>query len=235
MLIKSPLASSWSGSVAGLVGSHNAGGLYLRARTIPVNPNTTPQQNARSSLSGIVGNWGALTDAQRQAWRVYSLNVPLVGPLGDPRNVGGIGMYVRSNVPRLTASLSDVTPTNLSRIDAAPTTFDMGSFTPASMSIASSIFNIAFDNTDAWANEDEAAMLIQFGRPVNPSRLFYKAPFRYGLTSIIAGDDSTPPTSPFTGVPAFAAVVGQRQYARLTVVRADGRVSASQIVSAVAT
>lgn len=235
MLVTSPIASAWSGSVAGLVGSHNAGGLYLRARTVPVNPNTTPQQQARSSLASIVAHWGSLTDSQREAWRTYAANVPLVGPLGNTRNVGGIGMYVRANVPRLTASLRDITPAALSRIDAAPTTFDLGSFTPVSMTISSSIFNISYNNSDAWANEDGAAMVLQFGRPVNPARLFYKAPFAYGLTSIIEGDSTTPPTSPYTGVPAFAAVVGQRQYCRATVLRADGRVSASQIVSAVAT
>lgn len=235
MLISSPLASAWSGSLAGLTASHNRGGMYLRQRSVPVNPNSTAQQAARTAMAQVVTAWGTLSAAQRTAWATYAANVPLVGPLGSPRQVSGQNMYARANVPRITATALDGTAAALARVDDAPTTFDVGTFTPVTMSIATSIFDINFDNSDDWANEDGAAMLIQFGPPVNPTINFFKAPFRYGITSIIEGDSVTPPTSPYNGVPAFAAVAGQKQFARITVTRADGRLSYSQIVSAIAT
>ena len=129
-------------------------------------------------------------------------------------------MYVRSNVARAQASLA--------RVDAAPTTFNLGGFTePVITSItgSSNELLLAFTNGDDWAGETGSGMLVYISRPVNPSIKFHVNPYRFA--AIIAGDDTTPPTSPATITTPFNVVAGQRVFIRVVVTRLDGRYSAS--------
>ncbi|KKM06452.1 hypothetical protein LCGC14_1743870, partial [marine sediment metagenome] len=48
MLFKSGLITQGSGSIGGLTASHNRGGMYFRARTIPTNPATSFQTVVRN-------------------------------------------------------------------------------------------------------------------------------------------------------------------------------------------
>ena len=144
-------------------------------------------------------------------------------------------MYVRSNVPRLAATLAAASGA-LAQVDDAPTIYDVGSFTPISIAVngATGIGTLTFESADAWDDEDGSALIIQGGLPVNPAVNFYRSPFRYPILPFVLGNSITPPTNPATFVPAFPAVSGQRQYFRVRVSRADGRLSAAQIVSAIA-
>lgn len=211
--------ASASGSLGGMTFSHNRGGPYIRTRVVPTNPNTPQQAAIRGFVSQLTALWAdTLTTVQRDAWDVYAFNVPLPNPLGEPRNVGGLGMYVRSNVPRLQAALT--------RIDAAPVIFDLGDYTAPSITtiVAPTALTLAFTNTDAWANEDDAAMLLYAGRPQNSSINYFKGPYRF-LGSIL-GDAITPPTSPDVSVWPFILAAAQRGFLRAQVTRADGRLSA---------
>ena len=88
MLIKSQLITQASGSIGGLVGSHNAGGMYFRARTIPVNPGSAAQIAVRNIVAQLTAAWTAdLTAAQRTAWQTYADNVPTTNRLGDSINI----------------------------------------------------------------------------------------------------------------------------------------------------
>ena len=60
MKILSALATAVSGSIGGITGSHNRGGMYLRSRVIPVNPQTVDQLAARNRLATQSSGWGAL-------------------------------------------------------------------------------------------------------------------------------------------------------------------------------
>ena len=219
MLIKSGLVTQMSGSIGGMTGSHNKGGMYLRARAVPVNPNTAQQVAVRSIVSDLSNRWAnTLTAPQRAAWDVYALNVPLTGPLGDPRQVSGLNMYVRSNVP--------IVQSGLSRVDGAPTIFDLGEYTPPTVDAVDSAnteVDIAFTNTDDWANEDGAAMLVFASRPQNQSKNYFKGPYRYA--GRINGNGTTAPTSPASIALPFPVGVGEKLFVRLSVVRADGRLS----------
>lgn len=210
--------ASASGSMGSVTFSRNRGGPYIRNRAIPTNPNTVFQQVIRALVAQLTNLWlNVLTAAQRAAWDVYAFNVPLPNALGEPRNVGGLGMYVRSNVPRL--------QTTLSRVDDAPLIFNLGDFTEPSIAVATpSSVSLAFDNTDAWANETGSAMLFYFGRPQNPSINFFKGPYRF--TTSAAGDDTTPPTSPeVVSVVPFPLATDQVLHIRSQVSRLDGRLS----------
>jgi len=211
-----------SGSIGGTTFSRNRGGAYMRLRAIPINPNTVYQQAVRTLVGTLTSRWlDVLTPEQRAAWDTYALNVELPNPLGQPRNVGGLGMFVRSNVPRLQAS-----PTDLPRIDDAPTIFNLGEYTSPNLlsaSEATQTADVTFDNTDEWANEDSSGLLIYGSRARNPSINYFKGPYR--LAGYVEGNGTTPPTSPISLEWPFPFTVGQRLFMMVRVSRADGRLS----------
>lgn len=228
-LFKSQIATSMSGSVGGTTYSRNKSGMYMRARSVPVQPDSAAQLQVRSALTALVTAWKeTLTAAQRAAWELYAQNVPVTNPLGDQVNNSGQNWYIGANTPRLQA-IAKLAFTG-ARVDAGPTTFDRGSFTtPATAYVQATGYQMTFDNTDAWANEDGAVMLIYQGAPQDSSVNFFKGPYR--LIGIIEGDSVTPPTSPFTisaanvAANGYAITTGQNIWTAIAVSRADGRLS----------
>jgi hypothetical protein len=210
-----------SGSIGGTTFSRNRGGPYMRARSVPINPNTTYQQAVRHYMTDLTSRWlSTLTADQRAAWDNYALQVPLPNPLGQPRNVGGIAMYVRSNIPRLQIGAT--------RVDDAPTIFNLGEYTaPSGISASEATQNISvgFDNTDAWANEDNAHLILYASRPLNASISGFTGPYRQYAS--VDGDSVTPPTSPTSDGAPFPFLQGQNLGIRARVTRADGRLSSS--------
>jgi len=215
-----------SGSIAGNTFAKNRSGNYVRARTKPVNPQSSFQTDVRSQLAALVTRWTeTLTAAQRAAWDAYAANVSKTNPLGETIFITGQNWYCAVNVPNGQAGYSYV--------DAAPTIFDRGTFTPVSIvpsGGATPELDVTFDNTDAWANEDDAAMLIYSSREVNPSRTF--TPGSYRLAGTIEGDSVTAPTSPATLTSPFPMTNGNRVFMRALVIRADGRLSTAQNLDA---
>lgn len=211
-----------SGSIGGTVFSRNRGGAYMRLRAIPVNPNTVFQQEVRSLMATLTSRWlDTLTEDQRAAWDTYADNVHLPNPLGADRNVGGLGMYCRSNISRLQAD-----PVFLTRVDDAPVIFNLGPYTLPVLDNAiesAQTADVAFDNADDWAGETGSAMLIYGSRARNPSTNYFKGPYRFA--HVIEGDDTTPPTSPATVTWPFPFVETQRLFLFARVTRLDGRLS----------
>ncbi len=219
MKFKGTIIGEASGSLASLTFSHNRGGQYIRQRVVPVDPGTVQQTEVRGYMANLTSRWlNVLTVAQREAWNTYAEAVPLPDSLGEPRNIGGLGMYVRGNVPRLQGGLTYV--------DDAPLIFNLGDFTqPTITSIvaASDLITLEFDENDAWVGEDDAAMLFLGSRGVNASRNFFKGPYRFAAA--ILGNSTTPPTSPTAITNPFPLGVGQKAFIQVRVVRADGRTS----------
>lgn len=218
MKYKSPVYSQASGSIAGLTYSHNQGGLYARARTIPTNPSTAQQQAIRNAVSQLTQLWSStLTDTQRDGWTTYAAAVPITDTLGDPRNIGALAMYVRCNVPRLQASLA--------RIDDAPTVYTLGDATGLSVSNldpATEEYDVNYTNTDAWADTG-GALLIYSSRPTNQTVNFFKGPYR--LAGMVLGNTSTPPTSPETVTSPFPFAAGNRLHVQIRATLPDGRLT----------
>lgn len=218
MKFKSALVTQASGSVGGATFAHNQGGLYVRARSIPTNPQTAQQTAVRAFLSQLSTAWvSTLTALQRSAWNTYATNVPIVGPLGDSRKVGAIGMYNRSNVPRLQASMS--------RIDAAPTTFDLGTFTPPTLSgaVAGTNVSVGCTGSDVWTTGTGNGMLVYLSRPQNASINFFKGPYQFA--SKLTGTATGGVTGATIAAP-FPFASGNRVFYRVQVTFSDGRLSA---------
>lgn len=218
MIFTSPLVAAGSGSLAGITMAHNKGGQYLRRRAIPTNPNSPQQSTVRSHLNSLANLWrNTLTDVQRLSWETYAENVTVLNRLGNPIFLTGLNHYIRSNVPRLQAAMT--------RIDSAPTIYNLGEFTSPT-AIYDSLndeVDLTFTVGDDWVNEDDAAMLISGSREQNPTINYFKGPYRYA--DAILGDSITPPTSPYTVAMPFPCVVGNRCFLFIRVTRADGRLS----------
>lgn len=219
MKFKSHPYSQASGSIGGTTYSHNRGGMYVRSRAIPADPNSIYQQAIRGFVAALTSAWtDTLTAAQRAAWDTYAENVLMANALGEQINIGGLAHYCRSNVPRLQAGLD--------RVDAGPTTYNLGEFTNPSFSefaAGGQTFDVGFDEDDAWVDEDGAAMLIYGSRSQSPGRNYFKGPYRYA--DAIEGDSTTPPTTPFEVSNPFEIVADNKTFVLARVTRADGRLS----------
>jgi len=100
LLIRMGMGGQLSGSVGGVVASRNAGGAYLRNRTVPVNPNSLRQQQSRLGFAASAIAWRALTAAQRAGWDSYAVATPVLNRLGENITISGLAMYVRTNAFR---------------------------------------------------------------------------------------------------------------------------------------
>lgn len=219
MIYKSALMTQASGSMGGITASHNRGGQYFRARVIPVNPGTEWQAAVRIAMAELSNSWlEKLTAVQRDAWDTYAENVPVVNRLGEPISLTGFNHFLRSNIARNQGGGTF--------LDDAPTTFNLGTFTAPTLTVTelTQATTLTFDNTDAWANENDSHMLAYVSRPQGLTIHYFKGPYRY--SGKIDGDAITPPTSPAPLATLFPFSVGQKLFAFVRVTRADGRYSA---------
>ena len=226
MLFKSAIADQASGSLGGLTASRNRFGSYFRTRALPVNPATPAQTTVRATFAQLAGLWqDTLTQAQRDAWTLYGDNVPVINRIGAVIFLTGLNQYIRSNTARLQGTLA--------RVDDAPIIFDLGTFTPitAAFDAAFNGVDITFDNTDAWANEGGATMLVRKSRQYAPTINFFKGPFQFA--GEILGDLALPPTSPANITGPFNYDVANKATVAVRVSQADGRLSTEQLVAGV--
>lgn len=223
MKYKSQILTEASGSVGGLTFSHNRGGLYTRARSIPTDPATALQAAIRASMAALSARWrGTLTNAQRSAWDDYALATPLLDTLGEPRNVGGIGMYQRGNVLVIQSGVVEGVVDDGPVVDGLPALNAVTVIQDGAASI-----EVTFDDTQPWADEDGAVLLVFQSPSKNAGINFYKGPYRFA--GGIEGDSLAAPTSPVSLTPTpFTYVDGDHGFARAVLVRVDARVSLAQ-------
>ena len=231
MLVLSQSFTAASGSMGGITASRNRYGAYFRARVVPVNPNSTDQNAVRQALSALVAVWhAALTQAQRDGWTAYANATPVVNKLGASVTLTGQAMFTRCNLQRFRDSAANL-------VVDAPTVFDLGTFSPATVGItaATGAMVCGFVNGDGWATAVGGFMYVFIGRARNLGVQFYGGPFRWTGTAVPGA--VIPPTSPFAiGTYPFGALLaGDRVFARITVGQVDGRYSNPlQVVATVA-
>ena len=210
---------SISGAMGGNVYARNRSGNYIRANTKPINPNTTRQQAVRNAMSDLVNRWSnVLTAAQRAAWDLYGVNVAVLNRLGESVYLTGQNHYIRSN--------SALARLGLTIVDDGPTIFtlpDVDTTFAVAGSEATNELTVTFDNTEAWANEDDAYLLLHCGVPQNAARNFFNGPWRYA--GRVDGDATTPPATGATIAAPFVMTSGQHIWVYGRIVRADGRIS----------
>lgn len=208
-----------SGSIAGNTFARNRFGNYVRSRTVPVNPNTSAQQNVRAALAFLTDRWSnTLTAVQRAAWNQYGSNVAMKNKLGETVYLTGFNHYIRSNSIRK-AQVGLI-------IDAAPTVFELpaqDSTFAITASEATQVVSVVFDTGLDWIDEDDAWLYVFQGSSQNKQRNFFAGPWKFGDSE--EGDSVTPPTSPLSVAAVFPFVEGQRIWCYGRIARADGRLS----------
>lgn len=219
MKFKSHIATQVSGSVGGTTFASNQGGMYMRARSTPTNPNSPFQVAVRAGFRACMNAWtNVLTAAQRAAWKTYAANTPLINSLGDAKPIGANAMFARTNTVRQQAGLS---------IQAsAPTTFDLGSFTLPTFSAAASgaTAAVTFTTGDSW-HATGGKLLIGVSRSQNGSIEFFKGPFRFAAA--IDGAATSPAT--FT-LPFTAGGTTNNMFYHVSALQPDGRLSEPVII-----
>lgn len=221
MKFKSQLTTETSGSVNGLTASHNRGGRYFRARVTPTNPNTPSQIAARAFLATSATQWlSLLSAAQRTAWNLYGLNVTVTDELGEAIQLSGQQWFIAANSFTLNADANSIT---LQIPALAPTIFDRGDLSIGATTLGVTAgLSIELSGTSINAIGSNAVM-VQMGRPQNPSVSFFKGPWR--VATRIRGDTSTQPIVVPTAALPFAIALGQRIWVQVRGLAADGRLS----------
>lgn len=173
MKIRGTFVDQISGSIAGITGSRNRGGQYLRRRATPTNPNSLRQADVRNIFSGLVSAWtSTLSTLQRQQWRDYAAAVPRTDTIGNTIFSTGQQAYIGANTPRLLAGLP--------RIDAGPEVFNTGENVVAITAITvDSPTEISVTATLSAPASAAGDCLLFLGAPQNPSRNFFKGPYQY--------------------------------------------------------
>jgi len=211
--------TAMSGSIAGNTYARNRYGAYVRARTKPVNPNSDRQSAARLTMATLAQRWsGVLSLDQRTGWNEFATNVPMLNKLGESMNLSGFNHYCRANAALIAGSLDIV--------DDAPAIFTMPEGDPSvaiTVASATSLMSVSFDDSQAWVDENGAAMLVYMGTPQSEGIEFFNGPWR--LAGAVDGNTTTAPTSPTTIAVPYQVQAGQKVYTKIRIVRADGRVS----------
>lgn len=209
-----------SGSIAGNVFARNHYGNYARARTKPINPNTTLQQQVRSALSELTARWSqVLTAVQRTAWNLYGSSVAMTNKLGETVYLTGFNHYIRSNTFRARF--------NKTPVDIGPVIFELPETDPTFTITASEgaqQITVNFDDTADWDDEDGGFLAYYQGSPQNAQRNFFGGPWK--LLSYTVGATGAPVASPVVEAAVIAVAEGQRQWVYARILRADGRMSA---------
>ena len=211
MKIRGPFVSAQlSGSLGGVVAAHGPFGPYLRARSIPVNPNSPRQVSIRTAMGVNSSRWtNILTPAERLGWEEYAQGTPITDSFGDDIILPGRNMYLRANNFR--------TSIGIPQVDTAPATPGVG------IPCALTLFG---DTTDGIQIQSALPALaagdlcgVRLGIPVNQSKNFYDSPFTFvaglGVATVF----------PVTIKPAAEVFVGQRYNIRNRFFEANGKVS----------
>lgn len=209
-----------SGSIAGNTHARNRFGNYMRARTKPVNPQSSRQMTIRNIIAYLAEEWkDTLTAAQRQSWETYADNVSWLNRLGETVHLSGFNHFVRSNAAILIVGGTQVA--------GAPTTMSLPPTDPTisvALSEASGI-TVTFDDTFEWCDEDAGYLEVHIGNPQQITRNFFGGPWRFHDS--IDGNSVTPPTSPDgpTAVTCWTLIEGHKVWTKFRIIREDGRVS----------
>ena len=105
-----------SGKLGGNVFARNKGGAYTRNWVKPTNPATVAQQNQRNLLALKSAAWRALTDSERDSWKSWAADNPVLDRLGASIVLSGAQAYTKININRDNAGDSSTQ----SEVPAAP-------------------------------------------------------------------------------------------------------------------
>lgn len=208
-----------SGSIGGQTASHNRFGNYFRARTTPVNPQSSRQNIMRAVIQNLAQRWSnVLTQAQRDQWEVYADNIVRTDSLGSQMKLTGFNHFIRSNSIRLQSA--DNT------IGDGPIILTLPPGDPVfacTVDVAGQQISVAYDPLLDWNDQDFGHMYVFMSLPKAAGVQFIGGPWR--LAGDFIGIQGAPPASPQVLSVPFPVGLDQQVkcYARIS--EEDGRLS----------
>lgn len=207
------------GAIGGQVHSKNRSGNYIRARTTPVNPQSSRQNTIRAIVAFLANTWSALlSQVQRDQWEVYADAIVVTNKLGAAIKLTGFNHYIRSNSVRLQGGAGVIAP--------GPSILSLPPEDPlmiGTVDEAAQQISVAFDDTLDWVDQDEGYIFVYMSAPKNTGVNFIGGPFRFA--GVIQGDSTTPPTTPTTMAAPFPVAENQEIVVRARLGEEDGRLS----------
>lgn len=216
-----------TGSIAGTVHARNRFGNYIRARTKPVNPNSTAQCAVRSCFAQLAAYWrDTCTPAERIAWATYASAIAMKNRLGETVYMTGFNHFLRCNsiYLRQTALVESTGPTTLA-LPEKDSTLSMTAL------VSDQSLHVTFNDSSPWRLIADSMMVVFMGTPQNITRNFFNGPWK------LAGGISAVNPSPKTIAAPFTLVLGQKvwAYARILTGPTDMRLSEPMTISCTVT
>lgn len=145
------------GSINGTVYSRGIGGLYMKNRVKPLNPQSTAQTAVRNQLAVLASSWRGLTDAQREAWGAQADNYPATNRLGETYKPSGYQLYMTLN-GNLNAVGESIITAPLTPVD-----FTVNSFVDLQMDISLGALSVATATYNVANAADEVTLVEATG------------------------------------------------------------------------
>ncbi len=202
------------GSVGGITYTANQyHQLIARARTSPVNPQSTLQTAIRTAFSGAETLWKALSDVNRTKWADYAALTPRQNPLGPITLTGRTFMR---GIVSLREFLVNTYAATFTPVNTAPLTPGMRSISglvevppPPGTGVAMSFVN-DISNPDLVA-------FAQLSPAFETTRNSYDGPWDTTANQVVAVPSATSPIISFLGLE-----VGKAYFMRLRCIDEDG-------------
>ncbi|MFQ5937316.1 MAG: hypothetical protein ACE5LB_13010 [Acidiferrobacterales bacterium] len=230
------LGQDLSGSVGGLTASRNASGNYFRAKVAQAVPSSERQRTSQEAMRNIGPDWAALGGSSKALWMSYAAAISFTPPIGDPYNITGQQMYVRSKLAvKYANEIFPATPFSVPDDPPSPPVLPTFSTDPTILDATAStqIIRITFASGDAWVSEDGAFTHVRISRPQGLGVTAFTTPFTN--LGYIQGNSTSPPSSPFAFSSLAPFQAGQRLFAEFRLYRADGGLSLAVISPGVVT
>lgn len=105
-----PTVAEIRGSIGGTTYSRNRAGLYMRARSKPVNGSSPAQDLVRAAVAACQLEWTkVMTSAMRSAWNEAAALTSRINRLGQPYNMTGHQAFLSANVIQALVPLPFIT------------------------------------------------------------------------------------------------------------------------------
>jgi hypothetical protein len=217
--------AAMSGKAGGTIASRNKGGAYFKQWVNPTNPNSSRQQEVRSSFAEFSTKWSnTLTQAQRDGWATFADQNPITDRFGDVLKMTGQNAYVRLNQRLRDAGLAE--------LSAAPADQDVTDLTSVTATVDNGLGGWSLDFLPTPLGADDY-LIIKATPPVNAGVSYVKNLFRQiGVSAAAAAsplDLQTEYEAVFGAVPVGKKVVFQVFVIRSTNGAYDAALEASAI------
>ena len=206
------------GSVNGTVYSRGIGGLYMKNRVSPLNPQSSKQSAVRSQLSSLAAAWRSLTDSQRNAWKGQVDNYPATNRLGETYTPSGYQLYMTLN-----SNLNAVNATNLNS-PLAPASFSDNKIESLTIELTAGVISTGTLSLGETNTSDEKSIVEMTGAlsagVSSPSQGLFRRVLvsagsvdEYDISTVYAAQFGTPPVGArvFARCVRVLASTGQRQ------------------------